>query len=211
MRLKEVWATAALSMALALSTPAAAAIIDFDDLTGDESLVANGYAGLQWDNFFSLDPFVDMPYSGYNNALVSGGNIAHSGYDSPATIAGLAGLRLDSAYFTAGFNDGMTVFARGYNGTDLLQTLDFIVTTTDPTRIDFGWSGLTHVIFSSSGGVDQMYDMSGTNFAIDDLEISESAITPAVPEPATWMSMLLGFGVVGAAIRHARRRVAMAG
>lgn len=34
---------------------------------------------------------------------------------------------------------------------------------------------------------------------------SASAVTPAVPEPATWAMMLLGFGAIGVSLRRRRR------
>ena len=37
-----------------------------------------------------------------------------------------------------------------------------------------------------------------------------SGVAAAVPEPATWAMMLLGFGMVGAASRYRRRKVAVA-
>lgn len=192
--------------ALACAMPAAAAVIDFDDLAGDARMIANGYAGLDWDNFYVLNPLVDMPDSGYNFAATSGTNIAYSGYDAPAAIAGLAGKRLESGYFTAAYSDGMTVSARAFNGDVLVHEKDFLVTTTGATRIDFGWSGITRVAFSSSGGIDQMFDMSGSNFAIDDIAFSDFG---AVPEPASWAMMIAGFSVIGGMLR-ARRRPAMA-
>lgn len=47
----------------------------------------------------------------------------------------------------------------------------------------------------------------GTNNEIADfLQGSGSLNARAVPEPATWLTMLLGFGVVGGVIRSSRRR-----
>jgi len=43
----------------------------------------------------------------------------------------------------------------------------------------------------------------GSHMSIDNLTIS----AVAVPEPATWMSMLMGFGLVGAALRRAKTRM----
>ena len=42
----------------------------------------------------------------------------------------------------------------------------------------------------------------GSHMSIDNLTISAAA----VPEPATWLTMLVGFGVAGAALRRARTR-----
>jgi len=41
-------------------------------------------------------------------------------------------------------------------------------------------------------------------WAIDDISVQEAIA--AVPEPATWMMMLLGFGAIGASMRFRRRR-----
>jgi hypothetical protein len=46
---------------------------------------------------------------------------------------------------------------------------------------------------------------SGNSFEIDNL-----AVSAAVPEPATWALMILGFGVVGAAMRRRKPKLALA-
>jgi hypothetical protein len=49
--------------------------------------------------------------------------------------------------------------------------------------------------------------MDGTNAEVADfLESSGSLQARAVPEPATWMTMLLGFGLAGGIVRLARRK-----
>jgi hypothetical protein len=50
---------------------------------------------------------------------------------------------------------------------------------------------VTQVVFSSSGN----------SFELDNI-----AVASAVPEPATWAMMIVGFGVAGGALR--RRRLA---
>ncbi len=208
MGMKNVCAMAVIATAILIAVPSRAEIIDFDDLAGDGELVANGYGGLQWENFHSLDPLIDMPMSGYNFAVTSGRNVVYSASDVFATIGGLSNKTLDFGYFTAAYNDGLTISAHGYNGDLLIHQSNFEVTTTDPTRFDFGWNGITRVVFSSSGGTDQMFDMSGTNFAIDDLGVSSGA-AGTVPEPATWLTMALGFGLLGGALRG-RQKVKVA-
>lgn len=200
MKPKRMFTAGAVAMGLALTAPVGAATIDFDDLSGAADLIADGYAGLQWQNFYSLDPLVDMPFSGYNNAVTSGRNVAYSGFDLPAAIGGLTSIRLDSGYFTAAYNEGLVISARGYDGDAMVHSVDFTVGTSRPTRVDFGWTGLTRVVFSAAGGTDRMFDMSGTNFAVDDLDIS------AVPEPATWLSMILGAAMIGRTLRRLSAR-----
>jgi hypothetical protein len=45
-----------------------------------------------------------------------------------------------------------------------------------------------------------------TDFAPDNALLSAHGIVHAVPEPATWLTMLLGFGLVGGAMRFRRNR-----
>ena len=44
-----------------------------------------------------------------------------------------------------------------------------------------------------------------TDFSPENANLSTRGLQPAVPEPATWALMILGFGVVGAALRRRRR------
>ena len=45
-----------------------------------------------------------------------------------------------------------------------------------------------------------------TDFAPDNALLSTHGIVHPVPEPATWLTMLLGFGLVGGALRFRRNR-----
>lgn len=43
---------------------------------------------------------------------------------------------------------------------------------------------------------------SASQFAIDDLVLGLEGVPPAVPEPASWLMMIIGFGVVGVTLRR---------
>lgn len=49
----------------------------------------------------------------------------------------------------------------------------------------------------------------GTFGIIDGSTFSGLAFAPAVPEPGTWSMMILGFGMIGGALRYRRRRTAL--
>lgn len=61
----------------------------------------------------------------------------------------------------------------------------------------FGASGFSNLVTSFT------LNASGDAIGVDDLRFSSAA---AVPEPATWALMLLGFGFVGGALRSKKRR-----
>ena len=70
-----------------------------------------------------------------------------------------------------------------------------------------GWSSgaatsVTLQFFSNNLGY------SFNDFAIDDVRFS--AATPGVPEPATWVMMIGGFGLIGASLRRRRQDVRFA-
>jgi PEP-CTERM motif len=63
---------------------------------------------------------------------------------------------------------------------------------------------------NASGWLIFHFGPDGYNAAIDNLtfDIKDANVIDAVPEPATWLSMILGFGLTGAAMR--RRKVSAA-
>lgn len=74
----------------------------------------------------------------------------------------------------------------------------------------FSLSGLSMSSITFSGLVDESNGNAPLNF--DDIrQVNLSSVVSAVPEPATWAMMILGFGMVGSMIRSAnaqRRRLA---
>ncbi len=88
--------------------------------------------------------------------------------------------------------------------------VSFTNATTDTTNM--GWINLTTqftataatstITFASTNGTD------GFGLALDN--VSVEAATSAVPEPATWLMMIAGFGLIGAGMRRKRSSLAFA-
>jgi hypothetical protein len=181
-------------------SPVSATTITFDTLPGNGSLIANGYSGLDWSNF-GVSNGGDLPASGYINGRVSGLNTAFNGYGNLASFSAATPFTLTSGYFTGAWNDGLTVNVLGLSNGVQVYSDSFVVNTSGPTLRTFDWANLTSVTFSSFGGTDVGFGGGGTQFALDNLTIDASA----VPEPATWAMMLVGFGMMGASMRYRRR------
>jgi hypothetical protein len=180
---------------LACAASAHATTLTFDSL-GDGSPIPNGYGGFNWSNFYTLNGANNAP-SGYANGVVSSPNVAYNAYGNPASFSG-AGFELVSGDFTAAWNDGLSILVQGYNGASLIDTTTFVVNTSGPTLETFDWTGLTSVTFTSSGGThNPNLDGNGEHFALDNLSV-------AVPEPATWALLLVGFAGLGAVARRRR-------
>ena len=121
-----------------------------------------------------------------------------------------AGTHYTLTFWLAGNPDGgptVKTLDVSLGGTDLTPT-PLTFDTTGHSDTSMGWtletlkftgSGTEKLTFASLDGVD------GTAYgpAISDISL-------AVPEPATWAMMLLGFGGLGAALRMNRRRQGVA-
>ncbi|MBU1427182.1 MAG: PEPxxWA-CTERM sorting domain-containing protein [Gammaproteobacteria bacterium] len=168
-------------------------VLTFDDLPGHLSLVPNGYAGFQWNNFGSTT-IDQVPGSGYETGTVSGSNTIFNLGGTPASFSSASAFSLIDAFFTGAWNDGLQIHVVATGGSNT-YTKDFTVDTSGPVDIFFNWSGINSVSFFSSGGspnsslVNTGY---GTHFVMDNLSVVSS-----VPEPATYAMLLVGLGFIG--------------
>jgi hypothetical protein len=189
--------SACIAAAFTLSAQVAAVpvTITFDDLVAEPygTEVANGYAGLDWNNFFVLSGTGAYLGSSYDHAVVSPANTIYNGGNLPASFSSSsATFSLISLYVTKAWNEGVTHFA-GYAGDTLLYALDVNSSTAGPTLVSFSqWDKLTRVVVSDGDGSAQS--------ALDNITID------AVPEPATYAMLLGGLAVLAAAARRQRRR-----
>ena len=146
------------------------------------------YGSFQWNNFyvFNAADTLHLQNTGYPNALVSGKNIAFNWFGEVALFKSGARFDLNSAYLTAGWNDGLRVEVQGFVGTTLTHNQTFTINSTAPTLVNFNYLGVTEVRFRSFGGVAHGYpNGSGVHFAMDDLVVT-------IPEPAPVTIISLG-------------------
>lgn len=197
--------------AIAAAQPAAAQLtITFDDLPGAENAVPNGYKGLNWSNFNFLraTTFTPSP-SGYLAGLTSGSKVAYSGFTSvqPQSISAATPFQLFSFQMTAAWYDGISVEVSGLLGGSEVFRQTLNPSSTSPTLYSFGGASidtLTFVHDENSGTPNLAY---GNNccqqFALDDLIVD--GVVFGVPEPASWVLLMAGFGAVGSQMRRRRQ------
>ncbi len=174
-------------------------VITFEGVATSASIPA-GYGGVDWSNFYTLSatPAYYL-HSGYIHAAESGTYVAYNSGGSAASISATStsGFDLTDGYFTAAWNNGLSVTAAATfeNGTHATKT--FVLTTQSATDEFFDWRSLASVRFTSTGGTPQAgFSGSGTHFAVDNLDV-----TP-VPEPTNVALLLAGVGLLGVVARR---------
>jgi hypothetical protein len=66
-------------------------------------------------------------------------------------------------------------------------------------------SNLFTVNLASTNGIGVKFGPDSSNVGIDNIDFSFSSVS-AVPEPSTWAMLILGFGLIGGAMRSSKRR-----
>jgi hypothetical protein len=161
-------------------------LITFDDLSEDEGEITNGYSGLNWNNFDVLSAAndVDLTGTGYETGTVSNPNVAYNGSGDPAYISSGTPFVLISGYFTAAWNNDLTLEVIGAYGSTTEYDQTYTLNVSGPLFITFPDVAVTSVEFESSGGTAAgVGDGSGTQFALDNLAINGGGSTP--PPPST--------------------------
>ena len=172
-------------------------LLTFDDMTAGGGLgpypaVPNGFGGLNWDNFAVINGLEVGPTYGYYTGVVSPSNVAFNSFGNPSSIAVSSGLfDLDSAYLTSALNSVPTqnIQVQGFVGTTMLYNNTYTVNNSGPTLINFGYTGIESVTFTSGG----------QQFAMDNLTVT-------VPEPGTIGLLVISSVVVG--LGSLRKRIA---
>lgn len=192
--MKAFLSVAAITASILTAAPAGAAVLSFDDIITHNTadFIANGYGGLNWQNF-GVGNWFGYPNSGYETGAVSGDYTAFNSSGTPATITAISDtFSFNGGWFTSAWEENNILTIEGYTDGDGIAdySLTLNLNTRTPQFLDVNWSGLQRLRFASSNW----------QFVLDDLRINEG--TTEVPEPLT--IGLLGMGLLGVA--GARRR-----
>ena len=101
-------------------------------------------------------------------------------------------------------NGAQTLFADILNGSSSLTSGSWTQSANNNLGTTFSTSGLTFI----AGGASTQISFN-VNAATNNVDgILDNVSVSAVPEPATWLMMILGFGFVGGAMRSRQRQTA---
>ncbi len=145
----------------------------FDDLGPTNLPVPNGYAGLDWSNFYHIDSDLSAPDpSGYIVGTISQPNVAFNLYGTTAWITNATPFDFLSAWVTAAWNDNLRLEAKGYASNALVYDQAFYLSSQAPAFVSFNCVGVTNLEFSTSGGTPNPdYGGSGFEFIVDNASV----------------------------------------
>lgn len=233
MKLAGLLATAALAVSIPTAASAADNLVLNGDFEAGNTGFTSDYAyspggnGTEAQYTVRSDPYPWNPYfisvadhtSGVGQQMFVGNGAPTAGqivWQSP--VIAIASL---TDYFFEAFV--MNVCCNtGYPGANSDPLLTFSVSLDGGARQDLAtlgldgseagvWKGLSSTFNSGAATNAQLYLINantiraGNDFAVDDISLSTESIVNSVPEPATWAMMILGFGMVGGAVRRKRR------
>lgn len=191
---------AAVGIAIAFPNPARATeVINFDDL-GNGVVVTDQYENVVFSSIGGSQVLTTAQSLGSStpNFICSGrgGSINCTDpifVDFATAVSGLSFLAVGDNQ--VGVNGSVSIFGSG----GLLGTVNTIGDNvfSTPYMVDLSaFTGVTRIEITNT-------DPGGLGY--DDFRFSFSDVTGAVPEPATWAMMLIGFGGMGIAFRRKRR------
>ena len=186
MTIKSLAFAAAALTAVALPTASANAATLIINVTGAQSVGALGTAGNTFANY-NLGANAHITSVSYSVTI----NATSPSYLSEAGFSFLTSDGLDGVQLTPGFEDDNPGIGTYSGSGDLVGLgLDFFLGADGILRTEF------FETFNDSGISPDAVWTGGT------ISITYTAGATAVPEPATWAMMMLGFGAIGAGLRR---------
>lgn len=202
---------------LCLAQGARAGVVTFDDRVIDPDGYATeandfseqglSFAGLQFYFIPHGNPVVIQP-NGYPTTFMETAEEPVVVTLTGGGVFDLLSLKLGLGDFNSGSSDTVLVTGAKANcSIDCLVSLNLTITNVFQTFDLAGFTGLSQVTFGQH--INNLQQVDTGYLAFDDLAFRAEGDT-AVPEPATWAMMLLGFGALGVAMRRRRANLATA-
>ena len=174
----------------------AAAALAISALSGGAANAVTLTLGGGWEPFYNINPAYPDPYGGPLYDYYSGDT------DFTFTLTNHADLNITDTYYN------LDVFDLVINGADQGPTSTPLQDYADQDDPDLAFADphFSHGSYALGPG---SYDVTGTSI-FSPYGYNVGFIQVAVPEPASWTMMLIGFGAIGGWMRRRARQTAIA-
>jgi hypothetical protein len=170
-------------------------VITFDDMLSysngvplSSAVITNGYQGLNWANFHTLNGPLDAKMfgtNGYYYGMLTASNVAVNDFGNSAEIdSSGTNFNFLSAYLTGAWNSNLNIEVQGFSGATMLYDTTVVASATSPTLFTFDYLNINSLTFNSFGG-QPAFGVNADQFAMDNFTFE------FVPEPS---SLLLTAG-----------------
>lgn len=199
---------------LTTATPSLAAptVLNFDTITTNAVASFTNYGGFQWATGLPTAPgwaAVDIDQecpacspTGFRGGRTSGAYVGSQYYGFQSTITAASAFSMVSVQLSSAWRDNLTVQFAGYLAGQLVWSSTETVGRT-ATLVSFNQGLIDELRVFSTGGSQPSGGGSTAGAVFDDFTFDTSV--GAVPEPATWATLMFGFGALGAVMRRRAR------
>jgi hypothetical protein len=188
---------------LAVSSFASAEVITFNSLHGNGKPIPNGFARLDWLNFYDMNRNMLLPPAAM--IRLAGGvppttSFAYNNGGAPATFSASAPFTFNSAWLALDGSSPMTVEVVGLLDGNVVDSIMLVLRSPVPTQEVFNWSGIDGVRFVPQTSASST---SKLQFALSQMVID--GVTASVPEPASMLLLGSGLGLAITPLRRLRQ------
>ena len=169
---------------------AKAEIASFDDISSGSGYVTlNTYNGFSWSNFYATDQSIYGANNPYGRGATSGSMYVFGSGNKTSTIERTGGGLFDvkSASFSSVFDDGLKLKVTGWLDGVAVHSQTIVLSTKQNMLAQLNFFGINKLTFTTTNSGRPL----GRQFTMDDIDYVPSS---SVPEPSTYVMVLIGLG-----------------